>query len=168
MATGSERVFDPLVRIGHWAGALAFLVAYVTAGRPLTLHARVGYVLAAYALWRLVWGLVGPSRARFSELLSSPRAYFDDLRGLVTARPIPYRGLGPVGSLLAVAYTWRVVEAAYFQEPEGDSALVTEAPLSMVAPMWILIGASVYFGVSATFTGEISMRAAKSLLGGAP
>jgi len=73
-----------------------------------------------------------------------------------------------VGSLLAVAYTWRVVEAAYFQEPEGDSALVTEAPLSMVAPMWILIGASVYFGVSATFTGEISMRAAKSLLGGAP
>lgn len=49
-----------------------------------------------------------------------------------------------------------------------DSAVVTEAPLSMVAPMWILIGASVYFGVSATFTGEISMRAAKSLLGGVP
>lgn len=73
-----------------------------------------------------------------------------------------------VGSLLAVAYTWRVVEAAYFQEPEGDSAFATEAPLSMVAPMWILVGASIYFGVSATFTGEISVRAAKSLLGGAP
>jgi len=112
MATGSERVFDPLVRIGHWAGALAFLVAFVTAGRPLTLHTRVGYALAAYAVWRLVWGLVGPSRARFSDLVSSPRAYLADLWGLATARPIPYRGLGPVGSLLAVAMLVAVVAAS--------------------------------------------------------
>jgi multicomponent Na+:H+ antiporter subunit D len=79
----------------------------------------------------------------------------------------PVAAVVMVGSLLAVAYTWRVVEAAYFQEPEGESATTTEAPLSMVAPMWILIGASIYFGINATTTADISMRAAKSLLGGA-
>jgi cytochrome b len=103
MATNSDRVFGPLVRIGHWAGALAFLVAYVTAGRPLPLHTQIGYALAAYAVWRLVWGVIGPSRARFGELFSSPRAYLDDVSALARGRPIRHEGLGPVGTLLAVA-----------------------------------------------------------------
>jgi cytochrome b len=108
MATSSDRVFGPrvfgpLVRIGHWAGALAFLVAYVTAGRPLPLHTRIGYALAAYAIWRLVWGMIGPSRARFGELFSTPRAYLDDISALARGRPIRHEGLGPVGTLLAVA-----------------------------------------------------------------
>lgn len=112
MATETDRVFSPLVRIGHWGGALAFLVAYVTAGRPLSLHANVGYGLAAYVVWRLVWGLVAPGRSRFSDLFSSPRAYFDDLMGLLRARPIRHVGLGPVGSLIAVAMLASIVAAS--------------------------------------------------------
>ena len=73
-----------------------------------------------------------------------------------------------VGSLLAVVYTWRVVEAAYFQEPDPGAPPVQEAPLLMLLPMWTLIGASIYFGVHATFTGDIALTAARSLLGGAP
>lgn len=112
MATQTDRVFSPLVRIGHWGGALAFLVAFLTAGRPLSLHTRVGYALAAYVVWRLVWGLIGPSRSRFSELLSSPRAYLDDLAGLLSARPIRHAGLGPIGSLLAVSMLVSIVLAS--------------------------------------------------------
>jgi|GEM_PF-5385839 len=112
MATQTDRVFSPLVRIGHWGGALAFLVAYLTAGRPLSLHTRVGYALAAYVVWRLVWGAIGPARSRFSELLSSPRAYFDDLAGLLSARPIRHAGLGPIGSLLAVSMLVSIVLAS--------------------------------------------------------
>jgi cytochrome b len=112
MATETDRVFSPLVRIGHWGGALAFLVAYVTAGRPLSLHANVGYALAAYGLWRLVWGVVGPQRSRFGDLLSSPRAYIEDLSGLLRARPVHHVGLGPIGSLIAVAMLISIVLAS--------------------------------------------------------
>ncbi|MFM9858740.1 cytochrome b/b6 domain-containing protein [Pseudoxanthobacter sp. M-2] len=112
MATETDRVFSPLVRIGHWGGALAFLVAYVTAGRPLSLHTRVGYALAAYVVWRLVWGLVGPARSRFADLMSSPRAYYEDLMGLLRARPIRHVGLGPIGSLLAVSMLVSIVLAS--------------------------------------------------------
>jgi len=77
-------------------------------------------------------------------------------------------GVVLVGSLLAVVYTWRVVEAAYFQEPDPNSPKVTEAPLLMLVPMWIMIGMSVYFGLDATGTSKITMTAAKALLGGAP
>ena len=68
-----------------------------------------------------------------------------------------------VGSLLALIYIWRVVEVAYLQEPpEGQT--VTEAPLSMLIPTWILIGASIYFGIDTSLSAGVAETAARLLL----
>ncbi len=68
-------------------------------------------------------------------------------------------------SLLAVIYVWRVVEAAYFQEaPQGRR--IEEAPLIMLVPMWVLIGANIYFGIDAGLTTSVADLAARSLVGG--
>ena len=72
-----------------------------------------------------------------------------------------------LGSLLAVIYIWRVVEVAYFREPAKSSG-VTEAPLLMQIPMWILIAAALYFGVSTSLTLGIARQAAGWLMGIAP
>jgi multicomponent Na+:H+ antiporter subunit D len=69
-----------------------------------------------------------------------------------------------VGSLMAVVYIWRVVEAAYFQEFVGEFE-VKEAPLSLLVPIWVLVVANVYFGLNATLTTGIATRAAEILLG---
>lgn len=78
-----------------------------------------------------------------------------------------------VGSLIAIVYAWRVVETIYFKrpDPEDDAAMrryeaATEAPPSMLIPMWALIGASVFFGLNAELTGSLAERAADVLLGG--
>ena len=72
-------------------------------------------------------------------------------------------------SLLAVIYIWRVVEVAYFNTPpEGHDTGVKEAPLSMLVPMWLLVVASVYFGIDATTTMDIALDAADFLLRGQP
>jgi len=71
-----------------------------------------------------------------------------------------------VGSLLAVAYVWRVVEAAFFQPPPRHAAQYQEAPLSLLIPTWILIGANIYFGIDAERTVSIAQRAAEWLLRG--
>jgi multicomponent Na+:H+ antiporter subunit D len=82
------------------------------------------------------------------------------------------RGWWPVAviillaSLLAVAYIWKVVETAYFHEPEGLAAEATEAPLSMLIPTWILIGATLYFGATASFTAGLARAGAEALMGG--
>ena len=82
------------------------------------------------------------------------------------------RGWWPVavlvlmGSLVAVAYVWRVVEIAYFHEPTGKTALATEAPMSMLIPTWILVGATFYFGISSTFTSDVARRGAEVLMQG--
>ncbi len=72
-----------------------------------------------------------------------------------------------VGSLMAVVYIWKVVEAAYFTEFPGGFE-VKEAPLSMLLPIWVLVVANVYFGINATLTAGIATRAAGILLGVSP
>jgi multicomponent Na+:H+ antiporter subunit D len=69
------------------------------------------------------------------------------------------------GSLLAVAYIWRIVETAYFQEPESGE--ITEAPLSLLVPTWVLALATVYFGIDTQLNVGAANQAAQILLGGA-
>jgi multicomponent Na+:H+ antiporter subunit D len=71
-----------------------------------------------------------------------------------------------VGSLLAVIYIWRVVEVAYFQQ--GESTERCEAPLSLLVPTWVLIGANFWFGVDTRVTVGLAERAAQLLTGVAP
>ncbi|MEX1206011.1 MAG: monovalent cation/H+ antiporter subunit D family protein [Dongiaceae bacterium] len=67
-------------------------------------------------------------------------------------------------SLLALVYVWRVVEVVYFQPAPRERGEVREAPLSMVLPTWVLIGASVYFGVDTSVTVGVARAAAALLL----
>lgn len=68
-----------------------------------------------------------------------------------------------IGSLLAVVYIWRLVEAAYFNQPEGE-VVVREAPIQLLIPTWLLIGASIYFGINTDLTIGVAMQAAELLL----
>ena len=71
-------------------------------------------------------------------------------------------------SLLAVGYIWRVVEAAYFRPAPAATEGPREAPLSMLVPSWLLVGACIYFGVDTSLTLGVAERAAQFLLDGAP
>ncbi|HZW59982.1 MAG TPA: monovalent cation/H+ antiporter subunit D family protein [Woeseiaceae bacterium] len=66
------------------------------------------------------------------------------------------------GSLIAVLYVWRVVEAAYF-EPAGDPAR-REAPRPMLVLLWLLLGLNVWFGVQPMLPLGLAGEAAYSLL----
>lgn len=70
-----------------------------------------------------------------------------------------------LSSLIAIAYIWRVVEAAYFQPYPGDVSEVREAPLSMLIPTWILVGGSLYFGLDTSASVGLARKAAEMLLG---
>jgi len=70
-----------------------------------------------------------------------------------------------LGSLLAVVYVWRVVELIYFEPRPESSTQVREGPWSLVVPAWVLIGASLYFGVDASLSSSMARQAARALLG---
>ncbi len=69
-------------------------------------------------------------------------------------------------SLLAVVYVWRVVEAAYFQDPPEGRPPAVEAPLAMLVPVWILVLANIYFGVDTELSTTAARLAAETLIGG--
>jgi multicomponent Na+:H+ antiporter subunit D len=71
-------------------------------------------------------------------------------------------------SLIAVAYVWRFVEAAYLAEPAEGAARAAEAPLPMLVLAWVLVAACVWFGFDTSFTVDGARRAAALMLGGAP
>jgi multicomponent Na+:H+ antiporter subunit D len=73
-----------------------------------------------------------------------------------------------LSSLLAVAYVWRFVEAAYLREPHEDIADVTEARWSMLLPATLLVAATVYFGLDSSLTLGSASQAASMLIGGPP
>jgi multicomponent Na+:H+ antiporter subunit D len=73
-----------------------------------------------------------------------------------------------LGGVLALVYVWRLVEAIWFAAPADPNKKVSEAPLSMLIPMWILIGASLVFGVDAGWTATSAKAAAALLLNGGP
>jgi multicomponent Na+:H+ antiporter subunit D len=70
-----------------------------------------------------------------------------------------------VSSLLALIYVWRVVEVAYFQPPADDAEPLREAPLGMLVPTCVLIGAAIWFGLETSATVDVARQAAKALLG---
>ena len=69
--------------------------------------------------------------------------------------------------LIALAYVWRFVEAAYLCEPDARTPEPGAAPLAMLLPAWLLVAACVYFGFDTSYTVEAARRAAPLLLGAA-
>lgn len=67
-----------------------------------------------------------------------------------------------LSSMFALAYVWRFVEAAYYREPATQD--FGEAPVAMLIPAWLLVGATIWFGLDTSFTVGSATSAAQQLM----
>lgn len=94
-----KRVWDLPTRLVHWL--LVALIAFSWwSGKNdhLEWHIWSGLAIMTLLLFRLLWGLVGSSTARFANFVRGPRAVLGYLRG-------KWRGIGhtPLGALSVIA-----------------------------------------------------------------
>lgn len=95
-------VWDPLVRIFHWSLAASFAVAWITADEWDRIHEWAGYAAAALVALRIVWGLVGPRHARFSDFVRSPHTIVSYLREMAGGREHRHLGHNPAGGAMVL------------------------------------------------------------------
>ena len=94
------RVWDVPTRLTHWLLVVLVAASWWTAetGR-LEWHRWSGYVLLGLLVFRIYWGFVGSSTAKFSGFVSGPKAIATYLKGGWTVSA----GHNPLGALSVVA-----------------------------------------------------------------
>lgn len=94
------RIWDVPTRLVHWLMVVLIPTSWWTAeiGR-LDYHRYSGYALLGLVVFRLYWGVVGSSSARFSRFVKGPRTIWRYLRG----ESSPSTGHNPLGALSVVA-----------------------------------------------------------------
>ncbi len=145
--TTMTKVWDPLVRVGHWILVTGFFLAYFTEAEDETLsvHVWAGYVVAAGVLIRIAWGFIGSRHARFADFIFSPRTIIVYLRNLTLGSARRYLGHSPAGAAMIfllfislTAITWSGLMVYAYEEQAGPLAgFVAES--KAVSPTWTLI-----------------------------
>jgi len=123
------RVWDPLVRFGHWALVMAFFTAYFTEDEWLSAHVWAGYLVGAVVIIRILWGFVGTRHARFSDFVRSPATVIGYFRDLAGGRAKRYIGHNPAGGVMIVimlltlvSLTWSGLMVYALEERAGPLA----------------------------------------------
>ena len=96
------RVWDRFVRVSHWLLALGFATAYITADEVEAVHYWAGYTVATLVVLRILWGFVGPRRARFADFVYAPRKVLRYFVDLIRFRSPRYVGHSPAGGAMVI------------------------------------------------------------------
>jgi cytochrome b len=120
-------VWDAPTRVFHWALALSFVGAFVTADseRLRDVHVVLGYTVLGLIAFRLIWGVLGTRYARFASFAFGPRALVAYLKSLLALRPQHFLGHNPAGSfaiyaLLALGLLTGLTGYAQYNELGGE------------------------------------------------
>ena len=100
MSTQRIKLWDLPTRVFHWLLVIAVGAALITGnlgGSAIEWHGRIGLSIVGLIAFRVVWGLIGSSHARFSSFFPTPESIAAYLRG-------QWRGIGhnPLGALSVI------------------------------------------------------------------
>ncbi|MCY1216594.1 Prokaryotic cytochrome b561 [compost metagenome] len=102
MSAETVRLWDPVVRIGHWSLVAAFIGDYFLNEAGDGWHRWLGYYAVAVVLVRLVWGFVGPGPARWADFWPQPARLAAHARALLTGGHMHRMGHSPLGGLVMI------------------------------------------------------------------
>lgn len=136
------RVWDLPVRLFHWTLVVLLVVSFFSgraAGDWLKFHFWSGYSILALLLFRIAWGFVGSTTARFSHFVKGPVACCVYLKNLVVGQRTYDVGHNPAGGLMVVVLIFAVLAQASAGLFSADTDMGTaNGPLAnLIADKWV-------------------------------
>jgi cytochrome b len=132
------RVWDLPVRVFHWL-VVALLAFQVVTGRIggslMPYHAASGYAILALVIFRILWGIVGSTHARFASFMRGPAATYRFARRLFSREAVPQVGHNPLGGwmVLALVLCLLLQATSGLFANDGADAMGPLAPLVNIA-----------------------------------
>jgi cytochrome b len=127
------RIWDWPTRAFHWLLVLLIPALWWTAKNDrMELHVTLGVVMAALLLFRLIWGVVGSSTARFSNFIKGPRGVLSYLNGRA-AHALGHNPIGgwSVAGMLALLTTQVGLGLFASDDDVGDDGQLVMGPFSL-------------------------------------
>jgi cytochrome b len=125
-------VWDLPLRLFHWALVSLVLVSFVSAkvgGNAMQIHLLSGYSVLALLLFRVLWGFLGSTHARFASFVRSPVAVIAYLSALKRNDAQQHLGHNPAGAwsvmLMLLALLAQVATGLF-----ANDDISTEGPLA--------------------------------------
>lgn len=99
----SPRRWDPVVKLTHWSVVAAIIGNALIVEEGSAAHIWIGYALASVLALHLIWGIVGPRRARFVSFPPNPVGALRHIGDIVAGRRTDHASHNPLGALMVYA-----------------------------------------------------------------
>lgn len=123
--------WDLPLRVFHWSLVLLVMWQIVTVsigGNAMQLHAYGGYAILTLVLFRLLWGFLGGTHARFRDFVRGPAAVVRYARALLAGAHAPHAGHNPLGG-------WSVLAMLACLLVQGTTGLFANDDVMMEGPL---------------------------------
>ncbi len=140
-------VWDLPTRLFHWLAAALVAAAYATwRANWMEWHSRVGSLLLALLIFRLLWGLFGSDTARFSRFVASPRTAVRHLAHILRREPDRQAGHNPAGGWM-VLFLLALMLGETLTGVYIENDIVNVGPLTEITPAPIAHATEVAHGI---------------------
>ena len=141
-------IWDYPIRIAHWLLVASVVGAWVTSDseRLIVIHSAFGYTLGLVLIFRIYWGFIGSTYARWSNFYPSPERVKRYLRSILRASPEHYVGHNPLGSVaiyMMLILLGSLIITGWIGLVLTPDGLITEAHEALANLLLVVIGGHV-------------------------
>lgn len=125
-------VWDLPLRLFHWMLVLLVVISWISVaigGNAMQIHLLSGYTVLTLVLFRILWGFLGGTHARFASFVRGPAAAIAYLRALPRHQAGQHLGHNPAGAwsvILMLAVLLLQAATGLF----ANDDIATEGPLA--------------------------------------
>jgi len=130
------RVWDLPIRLFHWLLVICIIGSFISVnlgGNAIQWHAYFGYSVLTLLIFRITWGFVGSTHARFSSFFPNREKILNYLQGKAPS----VLGHNPLGAVSVFALLL-VLSVQVFTGLFVDDEIAFQGPLAKYVPNWVV------------------------------